>query len=662
VSDTLASVLRAEVDWTGVPPSLVRLLKKCLERDPRQRLHDIGDAWDLIDTSPVVAASASSRQLKLAWGVSAILGILAGVFAWLYFSSTERVPGVVRFQIQPPARTTFDIYLTMSPDGRRLAFTGRDDKGVVRLWVRDIDAMDARPLPGTEDAWGPFWSPDGRYLAFSVDRQLKRIDVAGGPPQTVCVSPNIVGSGSWSQNGVILFGTRGSGADAVVRRVLASGGDPVVVTTLDADRGETFHAFPSFLPDGQHFLYLRSSAKAELQGFYVGTVDAPPEQQPLRRVLQGTLGPASVVRTAAGAARMLFIRDATLLAQPFDLDRLELVGDAIPLAERLGSSGSFAFVASSASDVIAYRSGSATATNLSQLTWVDRQGESIGTVGQPRAYSLSPRALSLSPDGRRALVGITPTAGQGDLWHIDLARDASTRFTFDERAEVEPVWSSDGQRVAYRNNRSDVSVLLIKDANASTAPVPLLESPDNVSASDWSPDGRWLLVARTGMQLQADLWILPVAGDKTLIRLTETPFAEPVGRFSPDGRWVAYQSNETGRPEIFIRPIQLSGDGKPALGAPWLVSNDGGLGPRWRRDGREIFYRNQAGAMMAADVSIKADTLTTARPRQLFAVPPGVNFWDSTPDGQRFLLNVPVQPAVADPISVVVNWSQGLRP
>jgi Tol biopolymer transport system component len=654
VSDTLASVLRADVDWTGVPHSIVRLLKRCLERDPRKRLHDIGDVWDLLDQAPAGGpALVASRVSWLAWSVTALLAMTTAALAWLHFTETTPVPGVVRFQIPPPANTTFDIYLTLSPDGRRLAFTARDEKGVVRLWIRDLDAMDARALPGTEQAWGPFWSPDGRYLAFSVDRQLKRIDVSGGPPQTVCVSPNVVGTGAWHQSGVILFGTRGSGGDAVIRRVPASGGDPVVVTSLDATR-DTFHAFPSFLPDGRHFLYLRQSARTESQGFYVGTVDALPDQQPLRRVVDATFGPAQVVQTRSGA-RILFVRDANLMAQAFDLDRFEVVGDAVPLAERLGSSGSFAFLAASAA-AIAYRSGSASATNTGQLTWVNRQGETIGKLGEPRGLSTSARALALSPDGLRALMVTSPTAGQADVWLADLARDTSTRFTFEDRNELEPVWSPDGRRVAYRGVAA--GALLIKDASGSTAPIAALESPELVSASDWSPDGRWLLVIKSGLQLETDLWILPLDGDKNLIRLTETPFAEPVARFSPDGRWVAYQSNETGRPEIYIRPFHLSGDGKPGLGAPWLVSTDGGVAPRWRRDGREIFYRTPAGDMMAADVSIKADALTTARPRQLFSAPAGVTNWDVAPDGQRFLLAVPVLPAVSDPVSVVLNWSQ----
>jgi hypothetical protein len=471
------------------------------------------------------------------------------------------------------------------------------------------------------------------------------------------VSPNVVGTGSWHESGVILFGTRGSGGDAIVRRVSASGGDPVVVTSLDPTRGETFHAFPSFLPDGRHFLYLRQSNKNESQGFYVGTLDFAPDQQPQDRLLYATFGPAQVVQTPAGA-RIFFVRDANLMTQVFDLNRFELVGDAIPLAERLGSSGSFAFAALSP-DAIAYRSGSATATNISQLTWVNRQGETIGKVGEPRGLSSVPRSLALSPDGLRALMVSSPTAGQADVWLADLGRDTSTRFTFEDRNELEPIWSPDGRRVAYRSVQA--RSLLIKEATGSNASIPVITSLEDVSASDWSPDGRWLLAVKPGVQLQPDLWILPVDGDKNLIRLTETPFVEPVARFSPDGRWVAYQSNESGRPEIYVRPFQLSGAGKPGLGPPWLVSTDGGQAPRWRRDGREIFYRNPTGAMMAADVSIKADALTTARPRQLFSLPPGVINWDASPDGQRFLLAVPVLPAMSDPISVVLNWEQALQ-
>jgi Tol biopolymer transport system component len=661
VSDTLASVLRAGIDWNGVPPTLGRLLKKCLERDPRQRLHDIGDAWDLIDAAPVAAPPVQGRRGWLAWSLAGLLAATAIGLAVAHFGETAPAREVVRFQIQPPPAHTFDIYLALSPDGRRLAFTARDDNGVIHLWVRELDTLQARVLPGTEGAWSPFWSPDSRYLAFADVRLLKKIDVLGGPPQTLCESPAVVGSGTWNRDGVIVFGTRGAGATAFLRRVAATGGDPTPLTALDQPQGESFHAFPSFLPDGRHFLYFRQSSSLERQGFYVGSLDVAPAQQPLNRLVPATLGPAQVVRSSAGTARLLFLREATLTAQTFDPERLQLVGDATPIAERVGSAGSFGFFSASANDVLVYRTGLATFTNFDQLTWLDRTGRPIGTIGEGRAYSAVAGSIALAPDASRAVVGVSPTP-TADLWVVEFTRGTSSRFTFHEAADTHPVWSPDGRRIVFRSARQGPGDLYVKDANGINEEIRLVQTLEFEAPTSWSPDGRFVLFSRPGPKSAMDVWLLPLDGDRSPSPLLATPFAEGSARISPDGRWIAYQSNESGRNEIYLRRFVRTAGGNPSVGAKWLVSTDGGADARWRRDGRELFYRHPSGAVMAADVSVQGEAVQTSIPRRLFALAPTVVNWDVVPNGQRFLVLVPVVPPTSDPVSVVLNWSQALRP
>jgi Tol biopolymer transport system component len=653
VSDTLASVLRAEVEWSVVPASIERLLKKCLERDPRRRLHDIADAWDLIDTAPARTATSKGGYPRLAWAAAAIFAVLAAALAAVHFGEQAPTRDAARFQLQAPAGQTFDIYVAVAPNGRRLAFTARDQKGIARLWVRDLDSLEARVLPGTEGAWSPFWSPDSRLIAFADERLLKKIDPAGGLPQTVCQSPALVGLGTWNHEGVILYGTRGAGP---LWRVSAGGGDPVAVTAFDAVRQE-FHSFPAFLADGRRFIYFRQSANPAVQGIYAGSLDVAPADQPNTRIAHTLLGPVLAVRTPAGD-RLLYMRESTLVAQPFDLTRLVVSGEAQRLAEGVGSSGSFAYFGAAGADLLVYRAGAATSTNLEQLTWMDRNGQTTGTFGDARPYSTGAGMLVISPDGSRAMVGIAPLPTP-DLWSVEFSRAVFTRFTFHAAPDLNPIWSPDGARVAFRSNRDSNGDLFVKDASGATDEQPLLRTAMPETPTDWSRDGRFLLYARSGVQNGQDIAALRLDATGGEVTLLETPFNEGAGKFSPDGRWMAYVSNESGQPEVYLRPFVIV-DGTPSLGAKWQVSNTGGTAPRWRGDGKELFYRNPDGAIMVADVSVDGTLVRTTLPRQLFALPLTVNNWDVMPDGQRFLVLRSVAAPIPDPVSVVLNWQPPL--
>jgi Tol biopolymer transport system component len=539
VSDTLASVLKADVDWNCVPPSLVRLLKRCLQRDPRQRLHDIGDVWDLLDTASPARPDPQGRPW-LAWSLVALFAAATAGLAVIHFRETAPARDAVRFQLQAPPSNSFDIYLALSPDGRRLAFTSRDDAGGIRLWVRELDSLVARALPGTEGAWSPFWSPDGQYLAFADGNTLKKIDVKGGPPQSLCRSPMAVGSGTWNRDGVILFGTRGVGSQAVLRRVAAAGGTPTPITTLAGERRESFHAFPSFLPDGRHFLYFRQSVDSDRQGFYLGSLDQTPDQQRVDRLVPATVGPAHVIPTPGGSAQLLFLREATLSAQDFDLGRFQPVGEARPIVERVGSAGSFGFFSVSANDVLVYRTGQPTSTNFDQLTWLDRSGKTIGKIGEARPYSTQAGGLELAPDASRAVVVVAPTPA-GDIWIVEFARGTSSRFTFHDSAEGNPVWSPDGRRIVFRGARQGPPDLYLKDASGVGEDVRLMESAGAEAPTSWSPDGRFVLYTRQAPNTDQDVWLLPMDGNGSTSPLLDTAFTERTARFSPDGRWITYQ-------------------------------------------------------------------------------------------------------------------------
>ncbi len=308
------------MDYTGVPPRATRLLKKCLEKDPKRRLHDIADAWDLIeDVSPATQPSSRSRPW-LPWSLAALFFVSTIVLVAMRIMEPAVTPPSTRFQIEPPPGHTFDSYVALSPDGKRLAFTAATVRREITLWVRDLESLEARQLPGTLNAGTPFWSPDGRYLAFSVGRSLKKIDVSGGQPQTVADAGGAVGVCSWNGEGVILFGIRGQGG---IRRVAATGGSITDVTRTDPARGESYHAFPSFLPDGRRFLYWRQSSSVEAQGIYVGSIDRAPGEQDSAMLASTTLGMA-VATSGPGGDRLLFVREGTLVAQPFDSSRAQL--------------------------------------------------------------------------------------------------------------------------------------------------------------------------------------------------------------------------------------------------------------------------------------------------------------------------------------------------
>ncbi|MCE5308556.1 MAG: hypothetical protein LLG20_13035, partial [Acidobacteriales bacterium] len=623
-----------------------RLLQACLKKDPKQRLHDIADAKLLLDETPPMARRP--RQW-LPWAGMALFCLIAVGLASLLFRETPPPAQLVRFQIAPPEKSTWvfqGFFGVLSPDGRQLAFAAIGPDGISRLSVRPLDSLMSRPVTGTEGIQGiPIWSPDGRYLVFSAGGKLKKVEISGGPAQNLCNMLGRVVGGFWTKDDRIVFGSNSG-----LRSVAAAGGALSVITNADKKRGETAHIRPFLLPDGRHFLYLLVSANPDRGGIYVGSLEAKPEEQSAKRLLADSSTAQFVPSPGSRTGYLLFVRETTLMAQPFDPGRLELSGNAVPIT----GAGVRSVFSASANGVLAYLEAGSPET---ALTWFDRQGKVIGTVDGPHYF----QELALSPDGSRAVVFRRDNIGE-DLWLIEFERGSSTRLTTDPANESYPVWSPDGRQIAFASNRGGQFDLYRKTANVSGEEELLLKSAEAKDPVDWSHDGRFLLYTLT-IGAQTDLWVLPLGGERKPAPYLATKFNENHGRFSPDGRWVAYVSNVSGKDEVYVSPFPVF----KATDTMTMVSNGGGRQPRWRRDGRELYYLSSDDQIMATPVTT-GSSFKAGVPKPLFQAPiyttmdaAGAWNWDVAPDGQRFLINRKPEGNLSPPITVVLNWQEVLK-
>jgi Tol biopolymer transport system component len=680
VTDTLAAVIRGEVDWTKLPeatPVRVRvLLQRCLQKDPKQRLRDIGDARISLDevlsgapdAAPPVAAipAAPAAQWKL-WMVAGVIGALvsaAGFLAFLLLRQKTPVAQAMRFEIPMPERFVLGSY-ALSPNGRQLAFIGTGTDGQPRVWVRSVDALDVRPLDGTEAAAGfLFWSPDSRYVAFLSQGKLKKVESAGGPPLALCDVTSMLG-GAWNTDDKVIFAT-----NTGLFEVSGSGGSASPITTDGAV------TTPAFLPDGRHFIYAHWSAQGAGLGIFVGSLDTPPGSQHPKRLVSDLSTVALPPSSDPAVRYLVFVRGTnapgatgTLMAQALDTKRLELAGEAVPIAEQV-SNLSFS---TSATDVLVYVKGSQSVTSAGvrgiiqgQLAWFSRDGKVLGTFGDAGSY----RTVALSPDGKRVAFDRADSQNSGtrNIWLYDFTRGVTTRFTFDSAWDAYPLWSPDGSSIAFGSNRSGNWELYEKTSDLAGEDELLYTSGEAKVPTSWSPDGHGLLYFSPVPP--GRLWFLPLGGaDRKPTLLERSEFSEAVPRFAPDGRWIAYSSDESGKDQIYVRPFtspaaqRSSAEKETPVTGKWMVSKDGGTNPVWRRDGKELFYLSASGGTaMAVEVSTTG-VFQAGVPKPLFKVPPGVLFWDVSADGQRFLMPAPspTSPAAPPKFTVVLNWQSALK-
>jgi Tol biopolymer transport system component len=666
--ETMAAILNEEppdlrAGDRPIPPALARIVERCLEKNPAARfqtatdlafaLSGVPDASSASGTGRVDAPRRVRHSGWLGWGLAALLLATLAPFAYRHARERPAIPDPVRFQIPPTVEFEGPGNFGLSPDGRHLAFVGRGANGIAQIWVRNLDSLEVRPLPGSETGGltpPPFWSPDGRFVAYDAGGKLKKLDVSGGLPQTLCDVPSVAVGGSWNREGDIIFGNFGG-----LLRVRETGGAAFPITAVDPSRKEEAHLLPSFLPDGRHFVYLRVVPGApEASGAYVGTLDAKPDAQSAERLMPYAVGLTYAAAVDSGPGRLMFLREGTLMAQPFDAKRLVLAGDPVPVVEHVGSFRDGGFFSVSANDVLVYR----TADIDSQLTWFDRQGTESGRVSEPGGF----RSVALSPDGARAVASRTnpQDTTKADLWLFDLSRgSAATRLTLGAGIAEFPVWSPDGQHIAFMFNDN---VLRQKVANGEGAEKDMLRgnSVDLLRPTGWSPDGRFLLYMGWSNTHTVDVLVLPTNESKP-VPFMQTGFSEEQGRFSPNGRWVAYVSNQSGQSEVYVREFTTDfSSGSASRGGSVLVSRGGGTAPRWRGDGRELFYLAPNGKMMAVDV-LAGQEFQAGTPTPLFQTPPGAIVGDVTADGKRFLLVAPVGPIASVPFTVVLNWTVALK-
>jgi eukaryotic-like serine/threonine-protein kinase len=636
------------------PPALDRLVKKCLAKEPEKRWQAASDVCDelkwIVDQGqgPQAAAPASVGIAKrgvrerLGWLVAAIAILVAVVLvaAVLYFRRSPSEVRAVHFTVAPPEKQTFadfaniPSYLSISPDGSKLAFVAVDSTGHFELWLRDLDSPIAQPILGTDNAWAPFWSPDSRFIAFTAGPSLKKVPVNGGPAETLTASP-ANGGGTWNRDGVILFST---GPGSPILRVPSAGGSATPVTSVDASRQQLGQVWPYFLPDGKHFLYLGISSNSENTGIYAGSLDSKETKLILK---------ANSFALYSPPGYLLFNRTGTLLAQPFDADRLELKGDAIPIAEgvQFAALNGKAAVAASANGVLAFR---LVPTNAQiKLVWVDRKGTQQPLAVPPHAYR-NPR---LSPDGQR--VGVTIDELGSQEWLLDIARGTLTRLTFEGSYNGALAWMPDGNRIAFGSDRAGPRNLFWQLADGSGGVERLTTSDRGQVASSWSSDGQALAFQQSNPGTGFDLLVFRLS-DRKVQPFLQTRFNEIAPRFSPDGRWLAYASDESGRYEIYVQPY-------PGPGGKWQISTEGGTEPVWARDG-ELFYRS-GDKLMVVETTTRS-SFSAGNPKVLFeghyASYQTMPSYDVTADGQRFVFLNAGEETRAE-ISVVLNWTEELK-
>lgn len=603
-----------------------------------------------LNSTAVSPSRWSSLLQKHGWmAISLVLFFTTA--ALLYVLNTRSAStgsGVVRASLLPPEHHSFlggspFEALAISPDGQKVAFLASDSMGRHSLWVRPINVLAATELAGTEGAQDPFWSPDNRYIAFFAGGKLKKVEATGGPAFSICdvVAPR---GGSWSQQGVIVFPVDQT---VSLSQVSDAGGTPVQVTKLDTARKEYTHRWPFFLPDGKHFIYFARTSPAyggnALDAIAIGSLDGKTD----KRLVQGISNPAY----ANGF--LLYMRENSLMAQAFDPDALEVKGDPFPVTESIQFNPRFSVAAFSVSQTGQLVYELRTTSSTPEIAMVSPKGDKLSSFGELEVFARA----RLSRDARKIAIDLYDIPSRNaDVWLQEVQRGVRTRFTFDPAIDWQSLWSPDGAWVVFTSQRKGSGDIYKKSASGASNEELLYESPLVKAATDWSSDGKFVLFNTSGdPKSKGDIWILSMTGERKVTPFLQTEYNEINARFSPDMKWVAYQSDASGKNEIYVRPF-------PGPGAQWQVSANGGSAPMWNRNGKEIFFLN-GGRVMSADVNGSGATFEIGRIKLYFDPQSvgGVNVFDVSDDGQKILVAITKGQRVTEPLTLVLNWPAEAR-
>jgi serine/threonine protein kinase len=650
-ADIIASVVKSDPDWSslpeGIPPPVKRLLRRCLQKDPNRRLRHIADAKLEVDEAASEPAGETvvtkiPRRGHIGWMVATAVLLVAAVTSWVlrFGPSVDQnllqQTGMMKLNIPSPGR---GYQISVSPDGRRLAYV-ENDVGRNRIWIHEFDGSSTKVLEGIDDASiesGVFWGPDSQSIGYSTERDLKRASLQGGLSQLIASREPGGGDGDWNSEGVIVFSR---GFKGPLYRVSASGGTPEPVTTLDSSRGEFAHRYPQFLPDGRRFIYLAQNSKGTT-GVFAGSLDSQ-ERTPL-------LETALKARYASGF--LLFLRDGLLQAQRFDEKALKVDGAPFPIAQGVGlwlTSGWAGFDVSE-NGVLVY-----TQNNLqldqTNTVWFNRKGDEIGQIGERGGNWI----VNLSPDDRRVAINrLDPRLGTFDVWIYDRVGNASSLMTRHPADEFDPQWSPDSSRLAFSSNRKGYAGIFQIDLSTGRVEDVLPDFlGDDIYLNDWSKDDQYLLA-----QAVPRMYAIPLKGDRKALQPIHEAREIDEERFSPDVKWIAYNSNDSGKYEVWVVSF-------PKPGRPIKVSSNGGTQPRWRRDGKELFYLDLDGNLMS--VEVRGAEFGT--PTKLFKTRirldsnfSQIDLYDVTTDGQQFIMLVSDGEVPPSPVTVVLNWWAALQ-
>jgi WD40 repeat protein/predicted Ser/Thr protein kinase len=646
VTETLAAVIRGDPDWSVLPTATSQnirfVLNRCLEKDPVKRFRDAADvqmeieeAQGRLGIQAVFGTMSEPRMIKRSWFyltclTAAVFALMALCFGWFWFTrplSLDLQP--VKFWLLPPEKGSFGTF-AISPNGKWLAFVttglGKDN-----LWVRALDELEPRVLPGTEGASSPFWSPDSRFVGFFDGYRVKKTEVSGGPVYVICEEDQFW-QASWNQDGEIIF----NGSALGLQRVPAAGGEFTILTRPDAARQESDHFSPSFLPDGRHFFYGIPSRQKDIGGVYLGSLDGE-----VKRVLvQGATDPVYASSGYDGPGYLFFKQGRALFAQRFEHRNLELAGESFLIDENIGR------FSVSSSGALVFDKKEWTGFERREYLWVDRVGKQINPLGVKAGY-FNP---SLSRDGKRIAADRINSDKSTDIWLYDAQGGGASPFTFDPASDVSPVWSPDGSDVIFTSNRDgNICNLYLKPSDGARNEELLFKSDTFKVPTSWSSDGKYLIFTEENPKTNYDIWVLPLEDKEKPHPLLDTESAETNGQLSPDCKWLAYQSNESGRNEIYLQSFP-NGERKKQ------ISFNGGINPQWRGDGKELFYYEE-GRIMAVQVKSGGDKEIDFAPAIPLFDYQAIAFrlYAVSADGQRFLI-APFGKEPASPLTIILNW------